>query len=293
MALRTLLLAMLTLTECGNRPPVTMDGGTDGGAAVSPCPSSRPAPSSACAVIGLSCEYGTDIRPECRARGECTATGWLFTEPACQQLPTVMCPASRDAAAGQSCTPVDAYCDYSGLLCHCTNCVKYPVAGCSGPLKWDCQAPIAEPQCPTAPPRIGDACTTPDATCTYACDNGRQCTNGAWQPWTPPNGCPRSSAQVKRDIHYLDAAERQALSERVLKTPLASYRYTEMGSTSPKRLGFIIEDNLGRYSVAPDERHVDLYGYVSELLATVQVQQAQLEALRLEVERLKAVPARR
>jgi hypothetical protein len=76
---------------------------------------------------------------------------------------------------------------------------------------------------------------------------------------------------------------------------LARYRYTT-NAAAPERLGFVIDDSPHTPAVAPDATHVDLYGYTSMVVAAVQAQAKQIEALRREVAELRqasrAQPAR-
>src|SRR5690606_40767804 len=60
-----------------------------------------------------------------------------------------------EAAAGEECDTMDAFCDYDGLVCHCTNCREFPVQGCNGPPIWMCDAPNLDDECPTSWPRLG------------------------------------------------------------------------------------------------------------------------------------------
>src|SRR5690606_38610387 len=104
--------------------------------------------------------YGDDIRRDCHLRVECTDRGWSVpVVMACEPLPMAMCPDSREAAAGEECDTMDAFCDYDGLVCHCTNCREFPVQGCNGPPIWMCDAPNLDDECPTSWPRLGSRCT--------------------------------------------------------------------------------------------------------------------------------------
>jgi len=113
--------------------------------------------------------------------------------------------------------------------------------------------------------------------CVAENDGSLLCNNGAV-----------SRRAFKTDIDYVSAAEREDLARETLSIPLATYRY-KFESTSDKRhLGFIIDDQPETSpAVAADATHVDQYGYTSMLLATVQEQQKQLDALRKEVDALK------
>src|SRR4051812_20393540 len=98
------------------------------------------------------------------------------------QIPPATCPATREAAADQTCTPMDAYCSYDDLHCHCTNCREFPVSSCSGPLTWHCDVPAADTGCPAGKPRLGAGCAPENKSCVYSCGsgNGRLCSGGVW-----------------------------------------------------------------------------------------------------------------
>ena len=102
-------------------------------------------------------------------------------------------------------------------------------------------------------------------------------------------GCPISRAIYKRDIIYLDDARLQALHDEVLRIPLATYNYSAEPAEAPPRLGFIIEDVEPSPSVMSERDMVDLYGYTSMAVAAIQNQAREIEALRAEVEALRAL----
>jgi|CXWL01.1.fsa_nt_gi hypothetical protein len=267
------------------------DAGLPDGGKFIPCPTEKPFNDTACLPDERRCEYGDDPRgPRCRPLAICDQGNWSVIDPGCVNAPTATCPATREQAQGQACDPFDAYCSYDGgLSCHCTDCTDGPAVMCAGMGKetWHCQAPHADSECPEAMPNLGVACLPEGKTCTYGCDLGRRCENRVWVKYTPPGGCPVSSRRAKRDVHYLTDAERQSLASQVLSTPLATYEYTDPALAGSRRLGFIIEDRPSAFSVNPEANQVDLYGYVSELLATVQEQHRQISALREEVDALK------
>lgn len=254
-----------------------------------PCPVEPPTASSPCAPSGLRCEYGTDPRPSCHVQAECMGGAWSVAFPRCPPPPAEMCPATRDAASGATCTAEGAYCSYSGLQCECTNCVRYPIARCDGPRTWHCDTPNTEPGCPTALPNLGVACNGDGVACSYGCEAERRrvCRGGSWQLDALGDMCPRSSRAAKRDIQYLGAAEADALAAQVRSIPLATYRYRD-DTSARQHLGFILEDQpRGAWSVDDVNRRVDLYGYTSMLVAAVQSQQRQIEALQREVQSLR------
>jgi hypothetical protein len=100
-------------------------------------------------------------------------------------------------------------------------------------------------------------------------------------------GCPISKAQWKRDLHYVDAQEAAALADRLLAVKLATYRYKAQGPAAPKRLGFVIEDDPHSPAVDPERDMVDLYGYLSMAVATLQRQEQRIDALEAELQVLR------
>lgn len=274
--------------------PADVGGSTDVGPdmapLVSPCPAAQPVANSACTQDRLVCEYGDDPRDNCRSRAECTGGSWLLTVPRCVGLPDEPCPATRDAASGELCGEMDAYCDYDGLVCHCTNCIDGPVIQCEGDPTWMCDVPHADPACPAAKPRLGAACGTAAQSCVYSCgfEGARVCRDGAWQP-ADGGACPISTAQVKRDIRYLSADELTEISNALQAIPLARYHYTDPSIGRGEKLGFIIED-LPTATPAVDQQRlmVDLYGYTSMLVADAQAREAKMRKLEARLEQLEA-----
>jgi len=237
---------------------------------------------------GLTCEYGTDPRPSCRPSATCTGGTWSVLQAKCVGLPQVTCPATRDAAAGQTCPAEGAYCTYGDLTCACTNCTSGPVTSCSGNPTWHCAAPNADASCPAGIPLLGAACSTEGKTCTYACgtSNARTCKGGAWYS---ANGgpCPVSSRRAKKDVVYLEPAERQHIADDVARFRLATYEYKDPALAGKRHLGFIIEDVPGSPAVDRDGNMVDLYGYASMLVAAVQAQGEEIAKLKADLARLR------
>jgi hypothetical protein len=103
-------------------------------------------------------------------------------------------------------------------------------------------------------------------------------------------GCPVSTKRLKKDIQYVTPDERRAIAEETLRTRLATYQYTVGAPDS--RLGFIIEDDPTSPAVIHDKDRVDLYGYTSMAVATLQVQNEEIAELRAEVEALRSEVAK-
>jgi len=133
----------------------------------------------------------------------------------------------------------------------------------------------------------GAACvSTPAFTCTSLGDGQRSneyfltCRNAPYDDQI----CPTSSRSVKRDIQYIESGERKQLASEVLNVKLARYHYRD--SNKPGlRLGYILEDQP-KASFSGEGR-VDLYAYVSAVVALAQEQQADIDRLKAEIEDLK------
>lgn len=127
----------------------------------------------------------------------------------------------------------------------------------------------------------GERCGTrnPQLNCgaTEVCD--------AHDPTRNPGGCPISSRKFKDGIRYVDSSGLEQLHDETLALRLATYRYKpEAADPNPQHLGFIIEDTpLASPAVDRSREHVDLYGYMSMLVATMQVQEEEIAELRREL----------
>jgi len=182
-------------------------------------------------------------------------------------------------------------CDTSGrVACTLRACAD------SGPgaLSWyhTCGAPLCGPSTdgPTGQPpctteKVGQACSSLG----QLCDPGLGCrvdlVCATSDPTKGPGGCPISRARYKRDIRYLEPNELSELTDRLLATPIARFRYAGDGSER-EQLGFVIEDVVPSPSVEGD--HVNLYGYTSMAVAALEVQSARLRALEQEVLAMRA-----
>jgi hypothetical protein len=107
-----------------------------------------------------------------------------------------------------------------------------------------------------------------------------------------------SRRSAKADIAYVDDREIEALAEAALEMRLARYRYKNEPEDARRRLGFLIDDQPDPSpAVLEDRAHVDMYGYASMLLATVQHQEKEIRSLEerlasLERERHEAPRSR-
>lgn len=296
----TLLLSALALaaTACASSTTPSDAGptpdarATDAGGGGGPCPASEPPSGVPCTRPGLVCAYGDDPRPECRPRVTCTSGAWLHDTPTpgCDPLPPATCPATREAAQGNLCTPEGAMCSYDGLACACTRCPDpYPLCRELPAPVWACDAPNPDAECPAAIPNLGMACAPEGKLCSYGCERGmdRQCTGGVWVEQSSPGGCPISRRRAKRDIAYLSPAELDRLAHDVSRLPLATFEYVDPALAGRRHLGFIIEDAPESFAVDPERSQVDLYGYTSLVLAAAQAQARRIDALEREVRALR------
>ena len=259
-----------------------MDKRAGDGAAGGICPAQLPEPNGPCTRPGLVCEYGDN--PRCLSFAECLQGKWLVAMPKCAP-PDPSCPATREAAAGQGCQTQYTYCVYSGLTCDCTNCTKYPIRNCSGPMTWHCESPNTDASCPAARPLLGAPCSKEGQLCEYGCetDVSRRCTGGVWVRASAPGGCPISTRAAKRDIRYLGEAERARVAREATRLRLATYRYRDPAMSSRAHLGFILEDSPASLAADIEKGQVDLYSFTSMVLALAQQQQREIDALRREL----------
>ncbi len=138
-------------------------------------------------------------------------------------------------------------------------------------------------------PAVGSACTTKGQTCndcTQGCGAKVVCDDH--DPTAGPGGCPISSAKFKENIGYLGSSDLKRLHDEAMKMKLATYNYKNMyGNPEETHLGFIIEDNPQSLAVDRGHDRVDVYGYLSMILATTQVQEREIQKLREELSSCK------
>ena len=134
-------------------------------------------------------------------------------------------------------------------------------------------------------PAIGSSCTMQGERCgnsnfTVHCGAVEEC--ASQDPTKPPNTCPISSRKYKDGIEYVDGEGLQQLHDETLQMRLATYRYKpQVDDPSKKHLGFIIEDTPpDSPAVQWSRERVDIYGYLSMVVATMQVQEKEIAELR-------------
>jgi hypothetical protein len=167
-------------------------------------------------------------------------------------------------------------------------------AGGTAAAAWYCPPPIAVEGCPPLQPNLGTACSKEGVDCSYdqfVCGQpDKVCSNGIWVDGSTTQ-CRVSTRRAKKDIHYLSSDEIDALAKSALDLRLATYEYRSAPYAGRRHLGFIIEDSPNAPAVDRDRDMVDLYGYTSMLLGTVQRQEREIEALRKQVEALRRAGA--
>jgi hypothetical protein len=159
---------------------------------------------------------------------------------------------------------------------------------CGDPV---CQAPgsdagLMDPD-GGACPAIGSNCSSVGAQCgtrnpAVACGATEVC--AAKDPRAGVGGCPISSRQFKDGIDYLDPAQLEQLHDQTLRIRLATYNYkAAYADPRPRRLGFIIEDNPASPAVDPAHDSIEMYGYLSMVVATMQVQEKEIASLKQQL----------
>jgi hypothetical protein len=146
-------------------------------------------------------------------------------------------------------------------------------------------------------PAIGSTCTVDGATCgtstaNFHCGATEQC--AAHDPTMSQFGCPRSSRSVKDGIEYVNQQGLQELHDETLRLQLATYSYKPgVSDPEPRHLGFIIEDTpTATPAVGWSRQRVDLYGYLSMVVATMQVQDKEITQLRRVLESARSASCR-
>jgi hypothetical protein len=229
----------------------------------------------------------------------CAATGQCFPAPTgarCAIASTVGCGCNGTEVS------IDPSC-YSGLpsgyqskpVLHEGMCTDASPSGltwfltCGGPV---CQAPESDAgltdDAGVPCPPVGSSCTTSGETCgtrgSANCGAIEMCTDQ-----NPAVNCPISSRRFKDGIEYVDEARLAKLHDEAMRIRLATYNYKpEVADPKPKHLGFIIEDLAPSPAVDPGLSHVDMYGYVSMVVAAMQVQEKEIAELRQELDRARA-----
>lgn len=201
--------------RAGGVGPVGSSSGVGGATQPPRCPADPPDVGTSCSGFASVCTYGPDVRDQCAEKYECTLLRWKEATGSCQ----VECPKTfAEIAPGTACGDYSMTCSYDEGTCGCFNDdpqLPPPVdsgvadasssdAGGDGgkdggipkplvPGVWKCVAPPADVTCPSARPRVLDACVKA-VTCDYGtCELGRDlsydCTGGIWQPSSVSPSC--------------------------------------------------------------------------------------------------------
>jgi hypothetical protein len=213
------------------------------------------------------------------------------------------CPAGWDlyactfpsGAAGQACHNPQEGCPSTTVCGQGCDAVVTGRCGAEAgsPLQWytTCGYPLCPPDGGTEDagagcPPIGSTCTQAGETCgTPSVANcGVQLVCASQDPKGGLGGCPISSKTYKDGIAYVDDAQLKRLHDEALGIRLATYTYKpQVADPGPTHLGFIIEDNLATPAVDRTHNRVDMYGYVSMVVAGMQVQEREIAELRAEL----------
>jgi hypothetical protein len=193
------------------------------------------------------------------------------------------------AAAGCPPPPIDAGTSTLRWYRTCGNAVCAGGAGpaCGTSALSACFFDDAGAPCPP----LGSSCSVKGATCgqpsasncgaTQVCDDH--------DPTGGPGGCPVSSAKFKNDVRYLDENQLEELHDETMQVRLATYNYKgQYGDPDLKHLGFIIEDRPESFAVDRGHDRVDLYGYLSVVVAAMQVQEKEIADLRRQLDESRA-----
>ncbi|MEZ4472441.1 MAG: hypothetical protein R3F60_16930 [bacterium] len=248
-----------------------------------------------CRPSGCGCdaETGTWICTADCGGGTCVAGPMGCEGPSPAGCRQTGCP------AGQACEVLPNDCRPSSCMCTDAGqwaCTRDCGGGTCVPAantRWflTCGDPVCRGHMPhEGVPRcadevLGDPCAVPGGMCDPgdACNALMVCTDV--DPRQGP--CPISKAEFKRDIQYVQPAERERLRAAVEAVKLATWRYRSEPADARPHLGFIIDDGVPVEALRPSGDQVDLYGYTTLAVAALQAQAAELAALRAEVEALR------
>lgn len=78
------------------------------------------------------------------------------------------------------------------------------------------------------------------------------------------------------------------MASAILGLRLVEFEYRDFpGLAKGPQLGFILDENPGLPFASSDKKRVNLYGYISAVVATIHKQQSEIAALRSELEQVK------
>jgi hypothetical protein len=191
----------------GVGPSGSVSTGTTSPSTPPRCPPDAPTPGTGCSGFASICTYGPDTRDDCAEKYECRNSRWVDATGDCQvQCPTTL----AEIIPGTACGDSQMACSYDDGTCGCVGSGAPEAgtadAGSSGttdggdagdggdggkpprvlyPGVWKCVAPPTNVACPSARPRVLDACVK-SVSCDYGtCELGQplvyDCKGGVWQ----------------------------------------------------------------------------------------------------------------
>ena len=238
----------------------------------------------------------------------CFFGAWYIGTMDCTLAP-VFCD-DKNPCTIDSCDEQTGLCGHAPLACDdedpCTSdtcdaengeCTHEQIPGCPNDLKWystcgnpvcgmDDQVPPGVQPCQNGE-KEGDDCDVEGANCDANLGCGAYLLCAESDPKQAPGGCPISKAKYKKEIRYLDEERAEEYRKELLGLKLATWRYRTTKGEDELRLGFIIDDHPTGVIVDEGRDQVDLYGYTSLAIATIQQQAKELESLKQEVKSLR------
>ncbi len=260
----------------GPEPTFLCTRGTDGSCAWGP-PICGPAPDAGSGTTdagGAACKVDADCRlvDDYCTGCDCRALSKTDPDPVCAG-PGVRCLA-------QPCMGKTAQCQAGKCAVR-----DKPAAGqtwyatCGDPVCGAWRPKDGVPLCTTQ--KAGDACANAGERCDPKGDCNALLVCATADPTKSPGGCPISRRDTKRDIRYLGPDDLRRYHDELLTLRLATWRYKH--DPARERLGFIIDDHEQSVAVDAPQSIVDLYGYTSLAVATVQLQARELADVQREL----------
>jgi len=207
------------------------------------------------------------------------------------------------ACANRQCVPpptaIGVVCTLKPTLQNCCNW------NCVNSLKWytTCAGQVGATNCAyvcnaastLCPSGIQDGVTTCESygsVCNLTSTGCPACTTFECSTSDPklPYGCPISKRDKKKHITYVSEEEKKEHFRQIMSMDLATYQYKWDDDGLKSHLGFIIDDvpnPTKSYAISADGNSVDMYGYASMLVSTVQMQGKMIAELRDEISRLR------